>query len=91
MAILLNNDYRINKIDCRNFIVEKRKINKKTNQEYWEHVGGYYPNVDLVCKALKDSKMNNFGNNFNNNNQFNQGNFGSHIFVLDLSLIFLST
>jgi deoxyadenosine/deoxycytidine kinase len=54
MAILLNNDYRINKIDCRNFIVEKRKINKKTNQEYWEHVGGYYPNVDLVCKALKD-------------------------------------
>ena len=54
MAILLNNDYRINKIDCRNFIVEKRKINKKTNQDYWEHVGGYYPNVDLVCKSLKD-------------------------------------
>lgn len=52
MAILLNNDYRINKIDCRNFIVEKRKINKKTNQEYWEHVGGYYPNVYELIELL---------------------------------------
>jgi deoxyadenosine/deoxycytidine kinase len=54
VAILLSNVYRINHIDTRNYIIEKKRISKKSNQEYWENVGGYYPNIDLTCKALKD-------------------------------------
>lgn len=54
MAILLNNEYRINHIDNRNYIIEKKVISKKTGIERWENVGGYYPNIDLTCKALKD-------------------------------------
>ena len=54
MAILLNNVYRINHIDSRNYIIEKKRISKKSKQEYWANVGGYYPNIDQTCKALKD-------------------------------------
>ena len=40
MAILLNNEYRINHIDNRNYIIEKKLISKKTGLERWENVGG---------------------------------------------------
>lgn len=54
MAILLNNVYRINHIDSRNYIIEKKRISKKNNQESWVNVGGYYATIDQTCKALKD-------------------------------------
>lgn len=54
MAILINNVYRINHIDSRNYIIEKKRISKTTGKECWDNVGGYYPNIDLTCKALKD-------------------------------------
>ena len=40
MAILLNNEYRINHIDTRNYIIEKKVISKKTGIERWKNVGG---------------------------------------------------
>lgn len=54
MAILVSNDYRIIKIDSMNLSFEK--LNKKTNK--WFRVGGYYPNLELTCKALKDFIVN---------------------------------
>lgn len=54
MAVLISNDYRIVKVDIRNLTFEK--LNKKTNK--WLQVGGYYPNLELTCKALKEFIVN---------------------------------
>ena len=61
MAILINNEYRIVKIDSRNLSFEKLCDIKKKNgitQKEWVQVGGYYPNLDFTCKALKDYIVN---------------------------------
>lgn len=61
MAILINNDYRIRKIDSKNITFEQlteiKKKNGSTTKE-WVQVGGYYPNLDQTCKALKDYIVN---------------------------------
>ena len=58
MAVLISNDYRIVKVDIRNLTFEKLKENKKTKQKEWVQVGGYYPNLELTCKALKEFIVN---------------------------------
>ena len=61
MAILISNDIRIRKIDIRNYTFEENcEIKKKdgTTKKDWVQVGGYYPNLDQTCKALKDYIVN---------------------------------
>lgn len=48
MSIKLNN-YRIVKVDKRNWTFER--LNKKNK---WVQVGGYYATLDSTCKELKD-------------------------------------
>jgi len=57
MAIMLNENYRIVKIDKRNYTFERLQDVKKKNDDVkkeWVQVGGYYDDLARTCKALKD-------------------------------------
>jgi hypothetical protein len=50
MKIKLNEQYQVRGIPM-NFILEEKKINKKTNEEYWE-TAGYYANLESLLLGI---------------------------------------
>lgn len=49
MAISLNSNFRIVKVDKRNWTFEKLN-----NKNKWVQVGGYYATLETTCRELKD-------------------------------------
>lgn len=50
MKIKLNDKFQITGIPM-NFVLEEKKINKKTQEEYWDTVG-YYPNFESLLSGM---------------------------------------
>jgi len=60
MKIKLNEQYQIRGIPM-NFVLEEKKVNKKTDEEYWETVG-YYPTLESLLhggatRAVQQSEL----------------------------------
>jgi hypothetical protein len=55
MLIQLNEDLRVTAIPM-NFVLEERKINKKTGVGYWS-VAGYYANMEQVLNSLLNRRV----------------------------------
>lgn len=55
MKIQLNEDYRVSS-DPLNFILQERKINQKSHEEYWKDIG-YYSNLEQLLSGLFKKRL----------------------------------